>query len=107
MAAVVTWGKLLANHCICFNTDNEVVVHVINKQTSRNSCIMHMVRTLVLYTLKYNILFRAKHVPGLLNNQADALSRLQVEDFKRMHPTAEPQPTQLPAHALQTKLLKS
>jgi hypothetical protein len=43
---------------------------------------MIFVRRLVLACLKFNILFRAKHVPGAKNTLADALSRLQVSKFR-------------------------
>lgn len=31
--AVKLWSKYMANRCILFNTDNQALVHVINKQT--------------------------------------------------------------------------
>ena len=44
---------------------------------------MVFVRRLVLACLKFNILFRARHVPGVKNILADSLSRLQVSKFKQ------------------------
>ena len=41
---------------------------------------MVLLRHFVLSTLKYNILFRAKHIAGCINRESDALSRLQVEN---------------------------
>ena len=38
---------------------------------------MKLVRRLVLACLKYNVLFRCRHVPGYENVIADHLSRLQ------------------------------
>ena len=35
--SVEIWGKLWANHSILFFTDNEALMSVINKQTSRDS----------------------------------------------------------------------
>ena len=54
-----------------FYTDNAASVDIINKATSRDVTVMIFVRRLVLACLKYNILFRARHVPGVKNVLAD------------------------------------
>ena len=72
----------MCNHCIVFFSDNHAVVDVINKQTSRESKVMVLVRRLVLNCLKYNILLKSKHIPGILNQECDLLSCLQVDKFK-------------------------
>ena len=74
--AVHIWGSEMANRCIVFHTDNAALVDIINKQTSRHKAVMILIRDLVLSCLRYNILFRAKHVPGLYNTRADYISRL-------------------------------
>ena len=61
----------MRNQRIIFFTDNAALVDVINKTTSRDPVIMGLVRQLVLACLKFNILFRAAHVPGLENHLAD------------------------------------
>ena len=83
-------------------TDNESVVHVINKQTSRDTYLLSLIRKVVLTCLRNNILFRAKHIPGIKNGLADSLSRLQVDKFKSLShgmdrvPTPPPPPTRTP-----------
>lgn len=62
-----------------FITDNENIVYVINKQTSKDPRLLGLLRTLVLICLKNNILFRALHIEGARNILTDSLSRLQVE----------------------------
>ena len=47
---------------------------------------MFFVRKLVLICLQNDILFKAKHVPGVQNTLEDSLSRLQVEKFKGLAP---------------------
>ena len=59
---------------------------------------MILIRDLVLSCLKYNILFRASHVPGLQNSRADCISRLQVEKFKELSPEADEFPTTVPTN---------
>jgi len=79
-----------------FMTDNESVVHVINKQTSRDT--LSLIRKMVLICVRNNILFRAKHIPGIKNGLADSLSRLQVSKFKGMSQGMDRVPTLLPRH---------
>jgi hypothetical protein len=82
------WGHKMANHSILFFTDNEALVHVINKQSCKDKALMFFVRKLVLVCLNHNILFKAKHIPGTYNHQADLLSRFQVQTFKREAPAS-------------------
>jgi len=91
------WGHEMRNRCILFFTDNEALVHVINKQSCRDKRLMVFVRQLVLICLRNNILFKAKHVPGSRNSLADALSRLQVQSFHRLAPSSMDRlPTDIP-----------
>ena len=96
VVAVKCWGALLANHKVLFNCDNTAVVCIINKQTSGCPRIMHLLRMFVLECLKYNIVFKAVHVPGTHNVRADALSRFQMQRFRNASPHAEPKMTPLP-----------
>lgn len=95
------WGDEMKNRCILFFTDNEALVHVINKQSCKDTQLMIFVRKLVLICLKHNILFKAKHVPGTKNCLADSLSRLQLMKFLQSAPTSMAQsPTEIPMHLL-------
>ena len=97
--SVILWGELMRNQRIIFFTDNAALVDIINKTSSRDATIMVFVRRLVLTCLKYNILFRARHVPGIHNELADSLSRLQVSKFKQLAPVGvHSLPTLLPYH---------
>ena len=51
------------------------VVEIINKQSSKDRTLKRLVRRLVLAGLKFNVLFKAKHIPGKSNVVADHLSR--------------------------------
>ena len=72
------------------------MVHILNKQSSSCPRIMHLLRIFVLDCLKFNIVFKAVHVPGVHNERADALSRFQMERFHRAAPFAERIMTPLP-----------
>ena len=41
-------GSLLRNQCLILHSDNEAVVHIINKQTSKYKYSMYLVRRLIL-----------------------------------------------------------
>ena len=90
----------MRNKCIVFFSDNQAVVEIINKQTSKDRLIMVLLKHFVRCTLKYNILFHAKHIAGCINRESDALSRLQVEKFRLLAPSADPQPTPVPGGLL-------
>jgi hypothetical protein len=91
----------MSNQRITFFTDNAALVDIINKATSRDSTVMIFVRQLVLACLNFNILFRARRVPGVKNVLADSLSRLQVTKFKQLAPVgAHSSPTIIPDHLL-------
>ena len=56
-------------------SDNAAVVGIINSGRSEDPLAMHLKRSLFFLTAKHNIVLRAEHLPGHLNEAADALSR--------------------------------
>lgn len=80
--------------------DNIAVVYVINKLTSKDSNLMKLIRRLMVTSLKYNLSCHAEHIPGLLNNAADLLSRLQVQQFKVQFPGMDKDCTKIPPSSL-------
>ena len=95
--SVLLFGDKMRNQRITFFTDNAASVDIINKATSRDATVMVFVRRLVLACLNFNILFRARHVPGVKNVLADSLSRLQVSKFKQLAPVGvQSSPTAIP-----------
>ena len=97
LLSILIWGGSMRNQCILFFTDNEALGHAINRSSCRNPRLMFFVRHLVLACLKYNILFRARHVPGVHNQLAYPLSRLQVQRFRKLASQyMQPIPTVIP-----------
>lgn len=93
------WGIEMQNRCMLFFTNNEALVYVINKQSCNDKGLMFFVTKLVLICLQNNILFKAKHVPGVHNILADSFSRLHVENFRCLVPALMDQcPTDIPLH---------
>ncbi|XP_041464356.1 uncharacterized protein LOC121415240 [Lytechinus variegatus] len=104
VAGIRLWGARLANNRVLFWSDNQTVVHVVNSQTSKCKHIMKLVRILVGLCLKYNILFRARYVPGSSNEIADSLSRFQMERFRQLAPGADQRGCVIPIHLWRTFL---
>lgn len=61
---------------------------------------MTHIRDLVSTSLRFNIIFRARHKPGLHNMRANCLSRLQIARFKELSPQADDLPTVVPENLL-------
>lgn len=93
--AVDVWSKYMANKCILFNTDNQALVHVINKQTAKDKHIMFLLRKLVLICLKFNIYFKAQHLTSKENLLCDCLSRSKVNQFLQLAPWADSNPVNI------------
>lgn len=88
IVAVEIWGEQLVNRRICFWSDNMAVVHCISRLTSSSPPVLALLRHLVLRCLQRNIWFRARHVPGVNNSVADALSRFRWQEFRELLPGA-------------------
>ncbi|KAK3090799.1 hypothetical protein FSP39_014735 [Pinctada imbricata] len=99
--ALELFSEQMCNQCIEFFSDNEAVVFIINKQTSKQPTLMKLVRRLVTTALRYNILFKASHIPGVTNISSDHLSRLQIPQFQQLNPNMSKQPTPVPPHLLE------
>ena len=96
VVSVALWGDSLKGKRILVRSDNEAVVAIINKQTSRCPDIMRLVRFFVLQCLKLCLCISARHIPGKINDIADSLSRFQMRRFRDLAPDADTSPTQVP-----------
>ena len=90
VVAMVLWGDRMSRKKIIIRSDNESVVAIVNKQSSKCPLIMKLVRFFVLQCLKCNVAFKAIHIPGVRNNIADSLSRFQMSRFRSLAPDAKP-----------------
>ena len=84
--AVRLWSCHMSNRCIVFVTDNTTLVSIINQQTSKHKLVMTLIRDLVSTSLRFNIIFHARHIPGLNNTWADCVSRLQIDGSRSFLP---------------------
>ena len=58
--------------------------------------MMHLLRNLFLLAAQHNFTISARHIPGLHNPIADALSRFHMQAFRRHAPHSSPRPTPIP-----------
>ena len=73
--------------------DNEAVVACLTSGTSRSPPpppVMSLLRDLFHICALFGFMLSAKHIPGVTNKAADALSRFDLQGFRRAVPTANP-----------------
>ena len=63
-----------------FHCDNLGLVAAINKGSSSDKTVMHLIRCLWFFTAVFDIRITATHIAGKTNNAADVLSRNQSEN---------------------------
>ena len=90
----------MSNHHVIFHSDNSAVVTAVNKQTSRNSEMMVLVRQFVLNCLFFNLKFSALHIRGIYNSLSDDISRLQVTEMNAQSRGLKRSPDIVPTHLL-------
>ena len=97
LVAVHTWGIHWAKHKILFHCDNQAVVDIWKKGSSKDPNIMALVRMLYFRAAQHNINICVMHIPGVHNNVADAISRFQMVRFWQLVPMAYPTADPIPA----------
>ena len=95
------WGRQWFRQHILFRSDNEAVVHILSSRTSKTPYLMYLVRKLLSAAARFSFTFTAQHVPGVHNKVADALSRFNMQEFRRLAPEAQPHPVAVPADLLE------
>ena len=94
--AIAIWGDRFQNQKIIFNIDNLSLVNILNSQTSKSKRVMALIRPFILYTLRNNVVFKAKHIFSKSNFIADAISRQQWDRFRTLAPQAQLNPQEIP-----------
>ena len=93
VVATTLWGLQWAGkhvQCLC---DNTAVVRAVNKGAATLS---HLLRILAFLAAILDILITARHLPGIQNVSADALSRNRLQLFFSLNPQASPVPAIIP-----------
>ena len=96
VVACFLWGSQWLKKRILFHCDNMATVQIINKGRSKVKIINKLMRKLTWFAAQYSFTVHAEHVPGKLNNIADAISRFQIKRFRSLAPQADQSPTPCP-----------
>ena len=88
VVAAHIWGCAWFRLRVQFLCDNIAVVSVLNSGTSKSPDVMHLLRLPTLEACRHNFVFSAAYTPGRDNSAADALSRLRLQEFRRLAPHA-------------------
>ena len=89
----------------CYS-DNAAVVAIVRSGQSKHNLSMHLMKSLSVFAAKYEVVLVAEHLPGRLNEAADAISRGNLPLFFRQVPTAARQPTAIPKELLDILLTR-
>ena len=99
-AAALTWGHQWTGNRVVFITDNKPITQIWELGTSRCPDIMSLIRPLFLHAAKNDYSISFKHIFGVSNPIADALSRFQMPKFRNLLQDADPHPTPIPTSVL-------
>ncbi len=93
--AFFVWKLKLMGKKVIIRSDNQALVDILNKKSSKNKRVMALIRQLVLMLLQNDMPIRSFHIDGVNNEISDAISRFQWDRLNRL----------LPEHASRTPVL--
>ena len=97
LAAVIiaakTWGHSWTGKRIIVRSDNTGAVTAINTGACRQEIMIELIRELWFICCTHSFEIRAIHVAGVVNVDADDLSRGAIDKFRQNNPTANSSPT--------------
>ena len=80
------WGPLILQKKLEFRCDNHSLVDSINKGSSKEPVVMHLLRCLWFFSAFFEVSVKASHIPGVANTAADMISRNRSIKFLSSHP---------------------
>ena len=102
--AAAIWGAHWKGLKVMFKSDNTAAVTAIMSGSAKDPTLRHLLRCFFFISAEWDFSFLASHIPGRLNNAADALSRNHVGKFFSIVSHAETLPSHIPV-SLQGLLL--
>ena len=81
--AAALWGKEWGGLTVLCNCDSKAVVASIRTGKAKETYMAHLLRCLFFIEAKLCCTITSSHVPGKLNELADALSRSQLSCFSQ------------------------
>ena len=94
--AVAVWGPGWRSSTVQAFSDNMAVVCALSLGLARDPFLMHLLRCLHFFTAHFRIAIRARHIAGVHNTAADALSRDKSDVFFSCLLQAPPMPVRVP-----------
>ena len=88
VVAAAIWGRLWYHSHVCFHSDNMAVVSILHSQSARGGIALHLLHCFYFYTAFFQFDYSTKHVPGVLNTAADAISGNHMALFSSPVPQA-------------------
>ena len=101
VVAAAVWGCCWRGSRICCYCDNIAVVFALNKGSARDPQLMRLLRALFFFRATHDFSLSARHIAGICNEAADALSRNNISRFMSLQPLAQAQPSPLPQELLE------
>ena len=97
MIGVALWGEHWRGKIIQCWCDNAAVVVIIRSGWSKDERVMHLMKRLFFVLAYINMSIMARHIPGVDNKAADALSRNDAHLFLSQVPLASREPATIPS----------
>jgi hypothetical protein len=101
------WGAQWQATTVLIRSDTKAVVASLSSGTAKDALLMHLLRCLHFYLAHFDIRVIARHVAGVENTAADALSRNNLDVFFQHQPQANQHPATVPLALQELLLLKS
>ena len=80
---IVSWIKVYQNGQVTLYCDNQSVIHMVNRSSSKCPHCMVLIRIITLHCLIFNVKIKIDYVPSKSNVFPDHLSRLNYREFRR------------------------
>eukprot|EP00112_Aurelia_sp_Birch-Aquarium-sp1_P013521 Seg2871.1 transcript_id=Seg2871.1/GoldUCD/mRNA.D3Y31 product="Polyprotein P3" protein_id=Seg2871.1/GoldUCD/D3Y31 len=97
-------GGSWLRHRVLFRCDNMAVVECLKKRSCKDRHLSYLLRELSLAAILHSFTFTAVHIPGIMNREADALSRFEFQAFFNAAPTANRAPERIQVEILKCLL---
>ena len=96
VAAAMTWWHLGSKRRICFHCDNQSIALACQGNSSKQPTFTTLLRKLCFDAACNNFTVTIRHIPEIRNSIADAISRMQFQQFSFLAPQASKDPTPTP-----------